>query len=342
MSDTTPGGKIAVEEHMIPPELVGHVGLPFTGPILDRLTDTGAQRLALMDTLGVETAVLSLAGPGVQGDPDVRSAVEFASTANDLLAGIVRRHPDRFAGLAALPMQDPSAAVAELDRATQELGLVGVLVNGYSCVGDVDTAVYADDPSYRPFWGRVAELGVPFYLHPRNPPPSQCRIYEGHPELLGASWAFAAETAVHALRLMTSGLFDELPTLTIVLGHLGELLPFAIHRAAARMDTSRLPIEKSVADYFRSNFVITTSGNFHQASLLGAASELGSDRILFALDYPFADVEAGSAWFDDLGLSPDDRLRIGRSNAEDIFGLNRNAADSASNPSPRWLAKDSS
>ena len=326
--------KVSVEEHVIPPGLVGYPGLPFQGSVLEELTDTGRGRLALMDSLGIELAVLSLAGPGVQAALDAKSARDFAATANSLLAEIVMKRPDRYAGLAALPMQDPTDAIGELERSVVELGLSGVLVNGYSCLGDEDTGLYLDDPAYLPFWDRVEALDVPFYLHPRNPLPNQCRIYQGHAELLGAPWAFSAETAVHALRLMTSGLFDRFPRIKIVLGHLGETLPFVVHRAASRMNTDGLGIKRSVAEYLRQNFVITTSGNFHNPTFVGTVLELGVERVLFALDYPFADAGTGSRWFDSLELNEDARFRIGRSNAAQLFRLRHHLALAARPISP--------
>jgi gamma-resorcylate decarboxylase len=244
------------------------------------------------------------------------------------------KRPDRYAALAALPMQEPTAAIAELERSIIELGFCGVLVNGHSCLGDEDTGLYLDDPAYLPFWERLEALDVPFYLHPRNPLPSQCRIYEGHAELLGAPWAFSAETAVHALRLMTSGLFDRFPGIKIVLGHLGETLPFVVHRAASRMNTQRLGIRRTVAEYFHDNFVITTSGNFHNPTFIGAMLELGVERVLLALDYPFADTEKGSRWFDSLELTEDARLRIGCLNAVRLFRLPHHLAMTPGATSP--------
>jgi 2,3-dihydroxybenzoate decarboxylase len=275
-----------------------------------------------MDRLGIEIAVLSLGSFGIQDVVEPARAVEQARKANDALAETVRAHPTRFAGLAALPMQDPAAAAGELARAVQELGLKGALVNGYSSLGDLETGVYYDDERFLPFWERVEELGVPFYLHPRNPLPNQRRIYEGRTELLGPTWAFAVETGTHALRLLTSGLFDRFPRLTIVLGHLGEFLPFALNRLEQRM--SHIPhvqLEKPATQYLRDNFYITTSGNNHTASLVGVLLELGADRLLFAADYPFEEMADGATWFDSVPISESDRLKIGRTNAQRLFGL---------------------
>src|SRR6266581_3815239 len=215
-------------------------------------------RRAEMDRLGIEMAVLSLGAAGVQDEPDTKRAIAAAAAANDALAKIVAKHPRRYAGFAALAMQDPAAAAAE--RAMRQLGFKGAHVNGYSSVGNLETAAYYDEPQYLPFWERFAALDVPFYLHPRNPLPNQRRIYAGRNELLGPVWAFTVETATHALRLIISGLFDRFPKLTIIIGHMGELLPFAVERTEQRL--SHIPsvsLDRGPAEILRENFFITTS-----------------------------------------------------------------------------------
>ena len=166
-------------------------------------------------------------------------------------------------------MQDPAAAAAELDRCATQLGFPGVMLNGYQNVGDAATGWYYDHERFLPFWERAEELGVPVYLHPRDPLPGNQGIYEGHPELFGAVWTFTVETATHALRLMTSGLFDRFPRLTVILGHLGEILPFNIwrinHRVSCMGDLIRF--QKPLTHYLLHNFYVTTSGNFHTQTL---------------------------------------------------------------------------
>lgn len=319
-------GKIAVEEHFVPRGLEGLItnpGWPEAAlkRVLDDLRDVD-RRLEEMDRLGIEIAVLSLGAFGLQDVLEPQAAADMAREANNALADLVRAHPSRLAGLAALPMQDPGAAADELERAVTELGLCGALVNGYSSVGALDNGVYYDIDAYLPFWERVEALGAPFYLHPRNPLPHQQQIYEGRPELLGPTWAFAVETGTHALRLITSGLFDRFPGLTLVLGHQGEFLPFALNRLEQRM--SRIPdiqLRTPPTQVLRENFYITTSGNNHTASLLGVLLEVGADRVLFATDYPFEEMEDGATWFDDVSIAESDRLKIGRTNAQRIFGL---------------------
>src|SRR5919108_5863085 len=227
-------GKIGLEEHFaIEDTLNDSRGfLPDdVWPVLRRrLTDLHDERLGLRDRHGVEWMILSLNAPAIQAITDPVRANELARKANDFLAEEVRRRPDRFQALAALPMQDPELAIGELQRCVNELGFRGALVNGFSQIGAPDTMIYYDLPQYWPFWEVVESLGVPFYLHPRNPLPSQAKIYEGHSWLLGPAWAFGAETAIHALRLMGSGLFDKYPRVTIILGHMGEGLPYSMWR----------------------------------------------------------------------------------------------------------------
>jgi 2,3-dihydroxybenzoate decarboxylase len=320
--------KIAIEEHFVTPDLehciagVGWDRREWRG-VLDRLEDIEG-RLERMDENGIEIAVLSLGSDGVQGLLDPTEAIETARRANDALVRLIDRHPTRFAGFAALPMQDPAAAQQELTRAVTELSLQGALVNGYSNLGDADTGVYYDAPEYELFWWTAADLGVPIYLHPRNPLPGQRRIYVGREELLGPSWAFAVETGTHALRLITGGLFDRVPDLQIILGHLGEQLPFAINRLEQRLGHDpRVQLEKPPSRTLREHFYITTSGNYHTPSLKGVIEELGAERLMFAADYPFENMEDGARWFDALEpeLGSETYNKIARENAIDLLRI---------------------
>ena len=318
--------KIAVEEHFVPRGLEHLITNPGWPPAawqatLDQLVDVD-HRLAEMDRLGVELAVLSLGSNGLQDILDVAEAAEMAAKCNDALAALVAEHPARFAGFAALPMQDPVGAVAELERSVVDLGLRGALVNGYTSAGDLDHGSYYDDERYLPLWRRLAELDVPLYLHPRNPLPSQRVVYAGRPELLGPTWAFGVETATHALRLLSSGLFDRVPGVTVLLGHLGEGLPFAIRRLEQRLARrADVDLARPASAYLRENFLLTTSGNYHTPSLVGIMLELGVDRLLFAADYPFEELEDGCRWLDALDVSEADRDKIAHGNARRLLGL---------------------
>jgi len=321
-------GKVTLEDHFAVEETLGDsqpFGAHVWPELRHRLLDFQDQRLRLMDASGVEIMVMSLNAPAIQAIPDAREAAEAAHRANDVLATEVARRPDRFVGIAALAMQDPESATRELERCVTQLGFKGALVNGFSQAGAPDTAVYYDLPQYRPFWSAVERLGVPFYLHPRNPLPGAIPGYDGHPWLIGPTWGFAAETAVHALRLIGSGLFDAHPRLQIILGHLGEGLPYYLWRIDNRNNWMKAPhkyaARKRVADYVRANFHLTTSGHYSTPALMNAIAELGVDRVMFSVDYPFEDISDAASWFDNAPLSEDDRRKIGRTNALALFGL---------------------
>jgi gamma-resorcylate decarboxylase len=322
-------GKIALEEHFAIEETLGDsagfVPSDHWPELRSRLLDIHDRRLALMDQHGVEMMILSLNAPAVQAVCDAKRAHALAIRANDFLAEQVARRPDRFQAFAALPMQDPDLAITELTRCVRQLGFKGALVNGFSQAADGNTALYYDLPQYWPFWDVLESLDVPFYLHPRNPLPGHAQIYEGHSWLLGPTWAFGQETAVHALRLMGSGLFDRYPRLKIILGHMGEGLPFSMwrvdHRNAWVKAPPRYPAKRRIADYFQANFYLTTSGNFRTQSLIDALLEIGSDRILFSTDWPFENIDHAADWFDSAAISEPDRLKIGRKNALELFKL---------------------
>ncbi|MFP6735429.1 MAG: amidohydrolase family protein [Rhodospirillales bacterium] len=320
-------GKIALEEHFALAETFSNSGrFSFAGQADDlrrRLLDIQETRLGEMDAYGIEFAIQSLNSPGVQAVLEPAMAVELAIRANDVLAEEVAKRPDRFAGFAALPMQDVDAACAEVARCIKDLGFKGVNLNGFSQKGGADTQVFYDLPEFRPLWQVIEALDVPTYLHPRNTLPSQARCYEGHPWFENSGWAFAVETAIHALRLMASGLFDDCPKLQIILGHLGERIPFDLWRVDHRISKSPqgIPAKRQMRDYFTENFHLTTAGNFHDRTLHYTIGEIGIGRVLFSVDYPFETTEEGAVWFDNADLSDADRLKIGRDNAIKLFKL---------------------
>jgi predicted TIM-barrel fold metal-dependent hydrolase len=308
-------GKIALEEHFaIDDTLMDSKGFfpdDVWVEVRARVLDIHGRRVRLMDEFGIETMILSLNAPAIQ--------------ANDYLADAVRKQPDRFRALAALPLQDPDLAAKELQRCVKDLGMVGALANGFSQVGDTNTIAYYDQKQYWPFWAVQEQLDVPFYLHPRNPLPQHAKIYEGHDWLLGPTWAFGQETAVHALRLMGSGLFDQYPKLQIILGHMGENLPFGMWRVDNTNgwipNRHNYPAKKKIGHYFQNNFHITTSGNFSTPALLSTMMVVGSDRIMFSTDWPFENIDHAAKWFDVATISESDRQKIGRTNALRLFKL---------------------
>jgi len=315
-------GKIALEEHWVIDgafDIASHFGTADW-----RLSvDSRDRRLTDMDTNGIELAILGLNSPALQAILDSAEAANVARKANDILADEIARNFRRFAGFAGLPMQNPEEASRELTRCVTELGFKGAMVNCFTQRQVPVSAVYFDLPEFRPFWATVAKLDVPFYLHPRLTIPSRAKSYEGHSWLYSPAWDFGSETALQALRLIGSGLFDEFPNLQIVLGHLGERIPFDMRRIDNLMKI--LPVKhsakKPVSHYMRNNFHVTTSGQFHDAPFHCALAEMGPARIMFSVDYPFEEMAAAATWFDNTTLSDTDRIQIGRTNAIKLFKL---------------------
>ncbi|WP_242433277.1 MULTISPECIES: amidohydrolase family protein [unclassified Streptomyces] len=281
---------------------------------LDDLTDL---RLADMDANGVDVQVLSYATPGLEVIEDPAEAVAVARRVNDHLAKAVAAHPKRFAGFAVLPLQDPKAAVVELRRAVKELGLKGVLYN------DHVRGHYLDEPQFRPVWAELERLGVTLYLHPAVVPADNWRVFDGYPVLVGPSWGWTATTGAHALRLIYGGVFDEFPRASVMLGHMGELLPFQMARLDSRY--GQVPPERRVQHlpsyYLRNNVYVTTSGVMSHAALLGAVHAVGVDRVLFSIDYPFESSAAAVEFLRSAPYAPADLASIAHGNAERVLGL---------------------
>src|SRR5713101_4531553 len=318
-----PEGKplvIALEEHYYDPE----VAKTFDGPegrapeIRRRLDDLGELRLKEMDKAGIDVQVLSHGAPSTQR-LDAPTAVRLARDANDRLAKVIAARPDRFAGFAALPTPDPKAAATELDRAISELGFKGAMVHGLT------NGVFFDDKRFWPIFERAQALDVPLYIHPSSPVPAVVEAYyrdylKEFPQLLTAAWGYTVETATHGIRMILSGAFDKYPRLKIILGHLGESLPFsawrinmALSRGAERPSNFR--------DTFCEHFWITTSGNFSTPALMCCIMEMGVDRILFSVDYPFVPNPPGTKWMADLPLSLEDRTKILSGNVKRLLRM---------------------
>ncbi len=322
-------GKIAFEEHVAIEETVGATEA-FAGEtgwwdaFQRQILDTESERIEAMDKSGIEFAILSINAPGVQRILDTEEAIRVARKGNDRLADAVARHPDRYAAVATLPMQDPAAAAAELTRAVKELGFKGCMVNGFTQKDVPDSAIYYDIPEYREFWATVSELDVPFYLHPRMQIPSRAQNYDGHPWLMSAPWGFAVETSIHSLRLAGSGIFDDHPNLRICIGHMGENIPFGLNRLDARMRFSPRGYrgKRPIAEYFREHFHITTSGNFDDAAFRCTLEVLNPDNVYFSADYPFERMEDAAEWYDATQVVSDaDRIKHGRTNAIRLWDL---------------------
>ena len=321
---------IAIEEHFTTPMYREKVGanefrnfyLTSRGEqighdIAAELGDLGARRIAHMDACGVDVQVLSFGSPGPQAfGADV--AIPMARDANDRLHEAVRAHPDRFAGFAALPTADPQAAAAELERAVTKLGFKGAMIHGHT------QGSFLDEKKYWVIFERAQALGVPIYLHPALPHPDAVKAYfEGYEDLARAGWGFALDTSCHFLRIVFAGVFDAYPDLKIILGHLGEGLPFAMHRLDdhTRPSARRRGLRKTPLEYLRDNLLVTTSGNWYEPAFVCTFLALGADNILFAIDWPYEANTAGMDFFRKLSISDGDKEKIAHLNAERILRL---------------------
>ncbi len=315
--------KIALEEHFLCPEFIEYwnptvAGMPAAKR--DRLlalnTDFGEMRLAAMDKAGIARAVLGLAGPGVQAEPDAARAIRNAKAGNDFLAKEIQKRPDRYSGFAHLPMQDAKAAAAELERCVRDLKFCGAMINGHT------RGQYLDHPSLAPFWERAEALGTLVYIHPADPV-STAPVLAGHPGLHRATWEWTFETGSHALRLIFAGLFDRYPRARIGLGHMGETLPYLLWRFDSRTGPEfyDVGLKQPVSHYIKSNFEITTSGMCSAEPLNCAIAALGHDRIMFAADYPFEKAEEAGHWLDTETLDEAVRADIAFNNAAKRLGL---------------------
>jgi 2,3-dihydroxybenzoate decarboxylase len=314
---------IALEEHFIVPCLACYLesAMPKVRPearerLLAELADFGETRLAAMDAGGVGRAVLSISGPGVQAEPDAAVATRLAREANDLLAVEVQRRPERYAGFAHLAMQDPAAAADELERTVRDLGFVGAMVNGHS------NGVYLDDPRYAPFWERMQALDVPLYLHPGDSF-ALPHVLKGCDELLKPVWEWTTETATHFLRLIFSGVFDRHPRLKIILGHMGETLPFVLWRLDSRAAFiyGGRPLAAPPSAYLKRNLYVTTSGECSDAPLIATLASLGEDHVLYSIDYPYEDSGTARRFLENAMINDAIRDKVGRLNAARLLRL---------------------
>lgn len=285
--------------------------------LLPRLLDIGAARLAEMDALGVDMHVLSLTMPGVQIFAR-DTAVALARSSNDQLAEAVRRHPTRFAGLASFAPQDPAAAAREMERAIKELRLNGFIVNSHT------ENAYLDEPRFWPIFEAAEALGAPLYLHPRAPSDGMAAPFRDY-RLEGAVWGYGVETATHIVRLMFGGVFDRFPRLRIVIGHMGEALPFWL----SRLDFMGAPGARGAArknalkpsEYFQRNISITTSGVEDPLALRFCIDKIGVENIMWAIDHPFQPTAPAVAFIESASMSDAERGSVAHRNAERIFRI---------------------
>lgn len=313
---------IAIEEHYWDAELAKHfTGIEASrpGPVQDRLNDLGALRIKEMDAAGVDIQVLSHGAPSAQKLPE-SIAAEVTRGVNDRLAAVIAANPSRFAAFGALPTADPAAAADELERMVTKLGFKGAMIHGLA------NGMFLDDKRFWPIFERAEKLDVPIYLHPGLPHAGVMDAYyneyaKDFPMVVRAAWGFTVETATLAIRMVLSGLFEKHPRLKIILGHFGETLPFLVWRidnALARPGSAR---QLSFRDVFCNNFWVTTSGFFSNPALLTCAMEMGVDRILFAVDYPFEANAPATQWMQGVPLCDEDKVKILSGNAQRLLKM---------------------
>jgi 5-carboxyvanillate decarboxylase len=340
---------IATEEHFAFPEFfdafhklaatnksagVRYVELFYRDPAFIRKFIDIDVRLAEMDRSGVDMQLLSLTTPGVQ-DFDANEGTALARLANDRLAAIIKEHPKRFAGLAAVAPQDPKSAAAEIERAMTQLGLNGVIINSHT------QGEFLDDPKFWPIFDAAVKHRAAIYLHPAFPPDSMIAPFEKY-AMVAALWGFQAECGLHAGRMILGGVFDHYPDLQIVLGHMGEGIPYWLFRLddifallmgdeykpagrrarAGGQAPGMVRLKKRPSEYFRLNFHITTSGMFWNPTLDYCVETMGAEKIIFAIDYPFEESQAGTDFINRAHLSPTDKAKILHGNAERVFHIN--------------------
>lgn len=312
---------IALEEHYWDEELASHftgVEAVRDGGAFERLTDSGAWRLKEMDEAGVDVQVLSHVAPATQ-KLDARLAVDLSRRVNDRLAAAVAKNPTRFAGFAALPTADPAAAADELERTVHELGFKGAMIHGHA------NGSFIDEKRFWPIFARAEALDVPIYVHPSLPNPLVMQAYyddytKQFPQLPRPAWGYTVESATQAIRLVLSGVFNAHPRLKIILGHLGEGLSYLLWRidqALSRPGQQQL----SFRDVFCRNFWITTSGNFSTPALQCCIMEMGIDRVLFSIDWPFVMNAPAVRWIESLPLCDEDKEKILSGNAKRLLRM---------------------
>lgn len=285
---------------------------PRSFEIDDKMADLGIQRIKEMDACGIHMEVLSLSPPGVQCfEPD--EGATWARKTNNELASLVKKHPDRFIGLACVAPQNPEEAADEVERSATDLGLKGLILHSHA------RDEYLDNRKYWLIFERASSLEMPVYIHPTLP---SALILSGYTdygfELAGPVLGFAADVALHSMRLIFSGLFDLYPNLHIVLGHLGEGLPFWLDRidliSVKDWKRSKIRIQKKPSAYIKSNFTLLTSGMHYMPSFMCAYMALGADRIAFGTDYPYAGFKKAVNFINEAPIPETDKEKILYSN----------------------------
>lgn len=341
-----PYRRIATEEAFAPPEMMeeyrrilsgahvdpgfqGLMGFYMSSPsdraqhIMRCLTDLDQHRLAHMDACGIDLQVIALTAPGVQV-MDKATAVAMARLANDQLADAIRRHPTRFAGMIAVAPQDPAAAALEIERGVHQLGMHAVVINSHT------QGEYLSDPKFWDIFAAAEACDTPIYLHPNAMPANMIASFQDC-GLDGAIYGFGVETGLHALRIITAGVFDRFPKLRMIIGHMGEALPFWAYRldymhqatVRSRRYDSIKPLRQLPSDYLRQNFYITNSGVAWEPAIRFTQQFMGVDRVLYAMDYPYQYAVDEVIALDAMAMDPADKQKFFQTNAETVFKLNQ-------------------
>jgi 2,3-dihydroxybenzoate decarboxylase len=300
------------------------------GDLGANLLDIHGTRLEQMDANGIEFMVLSLVSAGPQGVSDPDAAEKLARTANDTLSEEVMKNPKRFAALASVSMHDAEKASQELRRCFTDLqGFIGVIVNDFQSSGaDANTMLFYDTPTYDIFWSTAAQLHCPVYIHPRSATPEiSTKLWSGREHLSFSALGYANRVNMHLLGIITSGVLDRFPALKLVVGHMGEHIPYDIYRIDHKLNRARFPNmrmrkDRLVRDYSGTNVFVTTSGHFSTPALMCAVQEIGVEAVMFSVDYPFESIPNACVWFDEYvgrDLNARDLARIGRGNALRVF-----------------------
>ena len=289
------------------------------GPLLDRLYDLGELRLKEMDSAGIDIQVLSHGAPSAQR-LDAETGPGLAKEANDKLHATVQANPDRFAAFAALATANPESAADELERCVKELGFKGAMIHGLT------NGKFCDGKEYWPIYDRAEALDVPVYLHPGFPHDDVVKAYyedylDDFPAFATAGWGYTVETATQAIRMVLSGVFDKHPKLQMILGHMGEALPFLLWRVNQALSRVENAQTRSFREIFEAHFHITTSGNFSNPALLCTVQEMGMDRIMFSVDYPFVENQPAKDWAEQLNFCLEDRKKMLNGNVRKLLKL---------------------
>jgi uncharacterized protein len=320
---------ITLEEHFVSPGFLDGPGkelkeraLKFgdrAARLFEQLSEIGDKRIAEMDAAGIDMQVLSLTSPGSE-QLEAAPAIALAREANDFLADAITKNPKRFAGFATLPTAAPDKAAEELERMVREHGFKGAVINGHN------RGRYLDDKFFWPILERAELLNVPIYLHPTPPPQAVIDVsYGGFAPIVtelfaGPGWGWHIETAIHVIRMVLGGVFDQYPKLQIVIGHMGEALPFMLQRLDV-MPMAMTKTNRTISAYLRENVHYTFSGFNFTSTFLDLLLQVGIDRIMFSADHPFSSMAQARTFLDQLPVCAADKERIANGNAERLLGF---------------------